>query len=129
MKKLNKLVKEGKADEITKKVLSEIKQLPKKIVGADGRTLDRADKAKEIFMNEKKNSKILTNIFRKQSLSNGLKLVSNNDTNLSTLMNGFKIAKSLMIFAMIYRFISPVFATPIANKISEKLEFTKKKEA
>ena len=128
-KKLSKLVKEGKADEVAQKVLAEIKKLPKKITGADGKTIDRADKAKEIFMKEMKNSKVLSNIFKKQSLSNGLKLVSNNDTNLSTLMNGFKIAKSLMIFAMIYRFISPVFATPIANKISDKLEITKKKAA
>lgn len=128
-KSLEDLVKKGEADETVQRVFTEIKQLPKKIMGADGKIIDRADKAKEIFMKEVGNNKTLQNIFKKQSMGNALKLVSNNDTNLSTLMNGFKIAKSLMIFAMIYRFISPVFATPIANKISEKLEFTKKKEA
>ena len=128
-KKLAQMVEKGQADETVKKVFEEIKSLPKKLTNTEGRIVERADKAKEIFMREMKNSKALEKIFKKQSFANALKLVSNNDTNLSKLMNGFNIAKSLMIFAMIYRFISPVFATPIANCISEKFEFTKKKEA
>ena len=45
---------------------------------------------------------------------------------LTNMMNGFRIAKALMVFALVYRFISPVFATPVANKISEKIENHKK---
>lgn len=45
---------------------------------------------------------------------------------LTTMMSGFRIARALMVFALIYRFVSPVFATPLANKISEKLENSKK---
>lgn len=124
-KELKQLVKKGTADESVKAVLEKTSKLPKKLEEA-GKVVDRADKAKEFFMKEMKNSKILKRIFQKQSMSNALKLVSNNDTKLSTLMNGFKTAKSLMIFAMIYRFIAPVIATPIANSISDKLDARKK---
>lgn len=123
---LKKLVKSGNADDAVKNILEEISKLPKKLANAEGITIDKADKAKELFMAAKAKSKQLTEIFNKQSMTNAIKLVSNNDTKLSTLMNGFKIAKSLMIFAMIYRFISPVFATPLANSISERIE--KKKQ-
>ena len=37
------------------------------------------------------------------------------------IMKGFKIAKSLMVFQLLYRFVCPVVATPIANHISNKL--------
>ena len=127
--KLKKLVKTGSADDTVKNIFEQISQLPKKLTDAKGITIDKADKAKEIFMKSKANSKQLTEIFNKQSMTNAIKLVSNNDTKLSTLMNGFKIAKSLMIFAMIYRFISPVFATPLANSISERIENQKKAKA
>lgn len=119
-KELKNIVKKGTADETVKNLMSQITQLGKQ------NGMDKADKAKELFMAAKKNSKTLTNIFNKQSMTNAIKLTSNNDTKLSTLMNGFKIAKSLMIFAMIYRFIAPVVATPIANSISERIENKKK---
>ena len=128
-KELNQALKKGTADEHVKSLLEQLKNLPKKLTCADGKVLDRADKAKEIFMGLKSKSKALTNIFNKQSLNNAIKLVSNNDEKLSSLMNGFKIAKSLMVFAMIYRFLSPVFATPLANSISEKIEARKKAKA
>ena len=124
--KLKKLVKEGKADEAVKELIEQVSKLPKKLTNEKGITIDKADKAKELFMKTMSKSKQMTEIFNKQSLNNGIKLVSNNDTKLSTLMNGFKIGKSLMVFAMIYRFVSPVFATPIANSISGKVEKRKK---
>ncbi|MBQ2871325.1 hypothetical protein IJE86_06460 [bacterium] len=43
------------------------------------------------------------------------------DTKADDLMKGFKVAKSLMVFQLLYRFVCPVVATPIANHISNKL--------
>lgn len=40
--------------------------------------------------------------------------------------NGINAAKKIMIFGLIYRFIAPVFATPIANKLGNKLETNRK---
>ena len=37
------------------------------------------------------------------------------------IKNGFRIAKSLMVFQLLYRFVSPVIATPIATHISNKI--------
>ena len=37
------------------------------------------------------------------------------------MKNGYRIAKSLMVFQLLYRFVSPVVATPIANHISNKV--------
>ncbi len=37
------------------------------------------------------------------------------------ILKGFKIAKSLMVFQLLYRFVCPVIATPIANHISNKI--------
>jgi hypothetical protein len=125
-KQLNNLVKKGTADEHVNSLVNQLSTLPKKLTCADGKVIDRADKAKELFMGLKSESKALTKIFNRQSIDNAVKLVSNNDDKLSSLMNGFKIAKSLMVFAMIYRFLSPVFATPLANGISEKIEARKK---
>lgn len=39
----------------------------------------------------------------------------------SGIKNGYRIAKSLMVFQLLYRFVSPVIATPIANHISNKI--------
>lgn len=39
----------------------------------------------------------------------------------SDIMKGFKIAKSLMVFQLLFRFMCPVVATPIANHISNKV--------
>lgn len=48
--------------------------------------------------------------------------------NVKTLMDGFKIAKSLMVFQLLYRFMCPVIATPIANHISNKIREKKEGE-
>lgn len=40
--------------------------------------------------------------------------------------NGIDAAKKIMIFGLIYRFIAPVFATPIANHLGNKLETNRK---
>jgi len=47
---------------------------------------------------------------------------------LVTFKNGISAAKSIMIFGVIYRFIAPVFATPIANVIGNQLQKNKEKE-
>lgn len=44
-----------------------------------------------------------------------------------TYKTGIKTAFSLMVFGVIYRFISPVFVTPFANKLGSK--FNEKKQA
>jgi len=41
--------------------------------------------------------------------------------NASNILKGFKIAKSLMVFQLLYRFACPVIATPVANYISNKV--------
>lgn len=46
----------------------------------------------------------------------------------SDIMKGFKIAKSLMVFQLLYRFMCPVVATPIANHISNKIRDKKEGE-
>lgn len=46
---------------------------------------------------------------------------------LEMYKNGINAAKSIMIFGLIYRFIAPVFVTPIANKIGNNIQ--QKKEA
>lgn len=44
---------------------------------------------------------------------------------LVTFKNGISAAKSIMIFGAIYRFIAPVFATPIANVIGNAMQANK----
>lgn len=41
---------------------------------------------------------------------------------LEMYKNGINAAKSIMIFGLIYRFIAPVFVTPIANHIGNKMQ-------
>lgn len=41
---------------------------------------------------------------------------------LAKYKNGIRAASSIMIFGTIYRFISPVFATPIANRIGNHIQ-------
>ena len=41
--------------------------------------------------------------------------------NLGTRINGFKVASGLLVFAMMYRYISPVLVTPVASWISKKV--------
>lgn len=38
---------------------------------------------------------------------------------LSSRMKGFDIAKQLLIFTMMYRYVAPVFVTPVASKLSK----------
>ena len=38
---------------------------------------------------------------------------------LATRMKGFDIAKQLLIFSLMYRYVAPVFVTPVASKISK----------
>lgn len=55
------------------------------------------------------------------------KMLNAADANVEKYMKGLKIFKTTVIFGTIYRFIAPVFATPIANAIGNKLQ--DKKEA
>lgn len=40
---------------------------------------------------------------------------------LGDRINGFKVASGLLVFAMMYRYISPVVVTPVASWISKKV--------
>ena len=75
-------------------------------------------------MEKMKNSKALKAAYNRASMNNALTKLSGmkNAGKLPNMINGFKTARSLMVFALIYRFASPVFATPLANKVSEKIE-------
>lgn len=44
---------------------------------------------------------------------------------LDMYVDGIRNAKSIMVFALIYRFFSPVFVTPIANAIGNRMEAKK----
>lgn len=55
------------------------------------------------------------------------KKINADDINLSKYVDGISAAKKIMIFGFVYRFLAPVFATPIANSIGNKLQ--EKKEA
>lgn len=114
-------LKKNKNDSVAKSFLKEIKS-----INTCGR--DKADVIKELFLKQMKESQVLKNAYNRESMNNAIKLYSGlpESGNLPKLLNGFKTAKALMIFALIYRFVSPVIATPIANKFSEKLEAKKK---
>lgn len=47
------------------------------------------------------------------------------EKNLSKYVEGIKAAKKMMIFSVMYRFIAPVFATPIANSIGNHIQANK----
>lgn len=47
---------------------------------------------------------------------------------IATYKEGIKVASSLMIFGMMYRFIAPVLVTPIANAIGNRIQKNKKAE-
>lgn len=92
---------------------------------------DKADIIKELFMQSKEKSESLkiahNRIMMNNAISNLAKtLKAQGKPYLTNMMNGFKTAKALMVFALLYRFVGPVFATPIANKFSEKIENKKK---
>lgn len=44
---------------------------------------------------------------------------------LTARMKGFDIAKQLLIFTMMYRYVAPVFVTPVASKVSKWWEARK----
>lgn len=72
--------------------------------GLDPKTL------KETFIKQGKNAEEL------------LKKEYNNIENIGKISGGLKTLQSIVIFGLIYRFISPVFITPLANKISTSIQ-------
>lgn len=119
VKSLEKLIKDGKADDTVKEVVKNIKNIAKE-------EKDKVGKSTEIFMNNLKNSPILQKMFAKSRFQACLDVIGDTDSKYSIRTKGFKFAKSMMVFAMIYRFVSPVFATPIANSFSSWIEENKK---
>lgn len=51
------------------------------------------------------------------------------EKHINSLNGGIKAAKSIVIFSTVYRFISPVLVTPIANKIGNYVEASRKAKA
>ena len=142
---LKEALKSNSDDKVAIKFLKDIKTVKPTA------TKDKADIIKEMFMTLKNQSKAMKLTFDRASMNNAidnlakLEKIANNEKELlkmageelaemtklkggrlTKMMNGFRIAKALMVFALVYRFISPVFATPLANKISEKVENRKK---
>ena len=120
---LKEEIKKQKGDKVAQDFLKEIKN----ITVAAGQ--DKAEIVKAMYLDRMKNSKAMRASFNREGMNNAIKLVAAADKTkkLTKMMNGFKTAQALMVFALIYRFVSPVIATPIANSISEKLENRKKK--
>lgn len=54
-------------------------------------------------------------------------VINAKDEKLGKYLSGIKNAKTIMIFGLMYRFISPVLVTPIANAIGDRIQA--KKEA
>lgn len=102
------------------KVLEEVSKLDKKDVV-------RFDKAKQIFLNNLKNSAFLEKIYDNQAVKNAINIVAETEKDLPEKLTGFKIAKSLVVFGLMYRFFTPVIATPIANRVSKYIEDRKSK--
>ena len=48
---------------------------------------------------------------------------------LTSRMKGFDIAKQLLIFTMMYRFVAPVFVTPVASKLGKVYQNWQDKKA
>ena len=106
-------LKKSPEDIVIKNVLEEINKIPKK-------DAEKQFKANEIFIKNMGKSEFMQKIFSKHAFNNSL--VTNGEKKLSQLMTGLKVAKSIMVFGLIYRFISPVVATPIANSMSARIE-------
>lgn len=115
---LKEEIKKQKGDTVAQNFLKEIKN----ITVENGK--DKSEIVKAIYINNMKNSKAMKAAFNRECMNNAIKMLANADSTkkLTRMMNGFKTAQALMVFALIYRFVSPVIATPIANSISEKLE-------
>lgn len=122
---LKEEIKKFKDDETAKNFLKEIK----KIVVENGK--DKSDAVKALYMQKMPYSKAMRAAFNREAMNNAIKKIAKAEGNghLTKMMNGFKTAQALMVFALIYRFVSPVVATPIANNLSEKLEARKKAKA
>lgn len=118
-KAIKKEFKNNPSDETLKNTLDEILNISKN-------ELDKFSKAKQIFMKNLAKSKALQKIYNKIAQKNVLSMVSNVDKNLAEQLQGFKVAKSLMIFGLMYRFFSPVIAPQFANRISKYFEDKKK---
>lgn len=56
------------------------------------------------------------------------KKINVHEAKLDKYLAGISIAKSMMIFDMVYRFIAPVAVTPLANMIGNKLHEKKQAE-
>ncbi len=119
MKQMKNHLKKNPNDTIVKDIYEELKTVPKK---ADNAFIRK----NEIFTSSAKRSPFLRTIFSKQGFKKALKLATEGEKNISTLMTGLKVAKSLLVFGLIYRFVSPVLVTPIANKVSKHIEDKKK---
>lgn len=119
---LKEEIKKQKGDSVAQNFLKEIK----KITVENGK--DKADAVKALYLQRMKNSKAMRAAFNREGMNNAIKMIAGADKTkyLTRMMNGFKTAQALMVFALLYRFVSPVIATPIANNISEKLEKRKK---
>lgn len=142
---LKEELKKHPDDVVAKEFLEEIK------TAKPTATMDKAEVIKEMFMRRKDGSKALQGVYNRSLMNNAISNLANlekkaNDAKelakftgeelaemtklkggrLTNMMNGFRIARALMVFALIYRFVSPVFATPLANKLSEKVENRKK---
>lgn len=119
IKGLKKELKNNPANKEIKNVLTDISKIAKK-------DADRPVKMVESFLKNMETSPILKKMFSKQAFKTSMGLVTEGEAGLSNLMNGLKIAKSLMVFGLIYRFVAPVIATPVANNMSSYLEKQKK---
>lgn len=142
---LKEALKTNPDDKVAIKFLEDIKNVKPTA------SKDKADIIKEMFLSLKDKSKVIKATFDRTSMNiaignlAGLEKKANSASELAkfageelaemtklkggrltNMMNGFRIAKALMVFALVYRFVSPVFATPLANKISEKVENYKK---
>lgn len=118
-------LKRNSSDSVAKEFLEAIKSVKPTA------QKDKADIIKEMFLNTKEQSKSLktahNRIMMNNAISNLAKILKNEGKPyLTNMMNGFKTAKALMVFALLYRFVGPVFATPVANIFSEKIEIKKK---
>ncbi len=115
IKQLKQELKKNPENAVIKKVLSQIEAISQS-------DANKSAKVTEIYFKHINESPLMKKIFSRNGFTQSLKLVTENQKSLSQLMTGLKTAKSLMVFGLIYRFISPVIATPIANSMSERIE-------
>lgn len=124
--KMAKTLKKESAKNPGDKGLSNVLEAVSKI---DSKDVLKFDKAKEIFINNIKNSKILEKIYDRHAVKNAINIIAEGEKDLPEKLTGFKIAKSLVVFGLMYRFFTPVIATPLANKASKYIEEREKAAA